>query len=733
MYEQEENIYESHLRESQNVVLAFFDSSGHVESNGVGKSIALPSADDSIGGTYRKESGANIIDPVSGGVFVDPDNPTSVGTESMWTSHELTFITGVDPANTSDFQQTHGLSTSNSTACASIDDDNLVTPSCMELVPSFVKNGELVPFEGPFESMDTGYGSETLVNITGTDVNWQFLPGVAGVAVQGLALFVVDRDLHFRDYVPCHEMAMDEKISNVLSLSYETSEVPVVYHRAIRSISSSDTVGYYDFSSQGLDFDDLENRNVLACPWVEVDGKKVFYSVAAESHGFYGSSSYDEYYSLHIGDNDPYGWDNIADEEIVDIHVLDNGDVIMLGNTTGSLIEPTGGNQDIFIAKFDRQGGLLWAKQFGDTTMGAAADGIDEATALAVDSAGDIYIAGFTNGNFGTSNLGNYDPIVIKLTPSGNFYGGFDSDGILQVGDADTEQARAIVIHSGNKPCIAGITQGDWPTGSWVDGNEGFIYCMNDDGSVDWLEDFRTSGEVHIDALAVDSGSNIIAAGETSASLYESSAGGYDVFAVKRTSTGSVLWDSQMGNTNIGSGASSNELVTSVAIDSNDHVYIAGTTAGSFSGTFAGGGTDIFIVKVDSSTGNFLDSTQINNNVALFDASGGDSVSDIVIDNSNNVFITGYTTSNLFDTNGGFYDVFVAKFQSDLTLSWGMQEGATSYATTSDDDYGIAIALDYQGNLIVGGQTDGDLFDTSTLNDAILLIFDSDGYLYDFY
>ena len=81
-------------------------------------------------------------------------------------------------------------------------------------------------------------------------------------------------------------------------------------------------------------------------------------------------------------------------------------------------------NGELFVAKYDPAGNQVWLKQYGGSSF-------DEGTAIALDSAGNLYITGDVNRgavspgsfNFGGINLsiaGNADIVIAKLDSSGN-------------------------------------------------------------------------------------------------------------------------------------------------------------------------------------------------------------------------------------------------------------------------------------------------------------------------
>jgi hypothetical protein len=65
------------------------------------------------------------------------------------------------------------------------------------------------------------------------------------------------------------------------------------------------------------------------------------------------------------------------------------------------------------LAKYDREGTLVWGKQFG-TPHDDLGDG-----GAATDSLGNVYVLRSTRGNFGEENLGNYDVYLSKFNADG--------------------------------------------------------------------------------------------------------------------------------------------------------------------------------------------------------------------------------------------------------------------------------------------------------------------------
>jgi len=99
--------------------------------------------------------------------------------------------------------------------------------------------------------------------------------------------------------------------------------------------------------------------------------------------------------------------------EVMAIAAGASGTVYLTGYFTQSLNgQNAAGGRDAFLAKLD-QGTVSWLQPLGSGAN-------DHATSVAIDSAGDIYIAGTTGGGLsGETNSGAEDAFVAKYSPSG--------------------------------------------------------------------------------------------------------------------------------------------------------------------------------------------------------------------------------------------------------------------------------------------------------------------------
>ncbi len=84
------------------------------------------------------------------------------------------------------------------------------------------------------------------------------------------------------------------------------------------------------------------------------------------------------------------------------------GDVFIIGDTEGDLSGVNAGERDVFLAKYDSTGNLLWTQQLG-TSSGESTRCVD------VDGTGNVYITGATAGSLGGTFAGGYsDAFLVK-------------------------------------------------------------------------------------------------------------------------------------------------------------------------------------------------------------------------------------------------------------------------------------------------------------------------------
>ncbi len=353
------------------------------------------------------------------------------------------------------------------------------------------------------------------------------------------------------------------------------------------------------------------------------------------------------------------------------------------------------GQKDIFIAKYDKAGNLLWVKQVG---------GIEDdiARGIVTDAAGNSYVTGnFSKSiKFGTDSLdaSNGSIFITKIDSSGNF---------LWVKQAGGSEVGA--------NCGFSITLSEigycFVTGQFRGVAKFDNFQLTDKGYTDiFVAKYDVSGNcqwvTQVGGFMSDCGLSI-AVDEQG----QSYVGGYfhtgsinqiaDIFLGKFDVNGNLVWKKNIGNQNWSIAAKG------VSVDLNGDVVITGNFFTSYSNPIptsfdqfpliGKGGNDIFVAKYDKD-GNCLWAK----NFGGVNADYGDN---ILADDERNYFLTG--TGNISSSIGGF---FVAKFTTTGDTIW-IKRGATQGSGSSK------IALDKNSDLRMIGE-----FNADTYFDAIKVI-----------
>ena len=362
----------------------------------------------------------------------------------------------------------------------------------------------------------------------------------------------------------------------------------------------------------------------------------------------------------------------------------------VFGNT--SLIAYGNESYDIFIAKYDSAGNLIWVKQAGS-------DDYDEGLSITTDNLDNFYVTGYFKG---TAAFGG-----ASLTSSGErdiFIGKYDSSGNLiwvkQAGGSGDDEGSSITTDNANNVLV---------TGSFVDitafennamtsngSSDIFIAKYDSSGNLLWV---KQAGGPSFDrgySVTTDNSDNFYvtgyfkgtaAFGDTSITTY----GDRDVFIAKYDSSGNLLWIKQ-------GGGSYWDYGYSLTTDYLNNVYITGSFFESavFDGTSltSAGHNDIFIAKYDSS-----------GNLIWVKQAGGTSYDrgkSIIADNSGNIYLTGHfktntTFENTFFSAYGQYDIFIARYDSNGNLIWVKQAGGDDY------DEGCSITRGNDNSIYVTG------------------------------
>ncbi|QSV64486.1 MAG: hypothetical protein HEQ26_18790 [Dolichospermum sp. DL01] len=341
-----------------------------------------------------------------------------------------------------------------------------------------------------------------------------------------------------------------------------------------------------------------------------------------------------------------------------------------------------------------------WPVQFG--TFGQ-----EQNSGVSNDSVGSVFAAGFTTGAFaGNTNAGNYDGYITKYNTDGS------PAWIKQFGTSGTDYALGTGNDNAGNVYAAGYTNGAFTGATNLGSNDGFITKYTAAGTLAWVKQFGTAADDTSVGISVDSNGNSYVIGKTYGAFAGNvTQGAYDAYIAKYDTNGTQTWIKQFGT-------NQDDEAIGVSLDSNDNIYVLGSTAGAFAGNTNVSGLDVFVSKYNSS------GTQAW--VKQLGSSGNNyaNINGISTDSTGNVFITGYTDGTFSgNTSLGSYDGFVAKYSSTGTLDWVQQFGTTS------EDYSIASKTDSAGNTYVAGWTSGQLTGNTALGgyDGFLAKYNTSG------
>lgn len=319
-----------------------------------------------------------------------------------------------------------------------------------------------------------------------------------------------------------------------------------------------------------------------------------------------------------------------AEDKSVAIAVDASGNLIVVGNTDGSLDDISPPGKSIFVAKLNPAGEQLWLRQFTNTN-------IEYSRALVVDGV-NIIISGISFTSPDSSGLSSQSIFVMKLDTDGQeiWHQRLDS--------GEPNHNTSITADIEGNIYAAGSTYGN------LDGfNQGysdaFIAKYDAEGNLLWLRQFGTAFEDGIASIKIDANDDLIIAGITGGNLATGNSGAFDIFVAKYDTDGNRIWLDQIGTPE-------NDFVKDLAISPSGNIMLTGETFSHFGGDNRGG-DDVFIARY-STSGDLLWLDQ-------FGTPGNDTSAGIAVDTLGYSVIIGNTNNALAGENIGDWDVFILK------------------------------------------------------------------------
>jgi len=334
-----------------------------------------------------------------------------------------------------------------------------------------------------------------------------------------------------------------------------------------------------------------------------------------------------------------------------------------------------GGFYHIVTVKYNSSGVRQWIAKFTNGNLWN-----NEGVAVQVDSAGNVYVSGTTR-----LSAGQFDIILIK----------YNSNGVQQwlkqfngTGSFDDFVTGSVLDGKGNI-YLSGYSFG---TGS---GYDYLLLKYNSAGTLIWSRTWNgpSNSDDYARGISLTSDGKIILSGSSYSSVTRN-----DFVTIKYDTSGSVMW-----NRNYNAPASLDDVFSFLRLDPSDNVYITGKSKGT------GIGNDYATVKYNSS-GTLqwsmrYDGPSANDDIPV----------SLDIDNSGNVYVTGYSFSS-----SSLQDYLTVKYNSG-----GAQQWVKNYNGVSNfHDRGVDIKTDASGFIYVTGRSQKISDGTS---DVVTLKYNSSG------
>ena len=380
------------------------------------------------------------------------------------------------------------------------------------------------------------------------------------------------------------------------------------------------------------------------------------------------------------------------DDEANDIINTSDGGFMVIGSSTSSdgLIQNKMGlESDIILMKFDSDKSIEWVKNYGGSK--------DDRGQSVVEVSGIGYaLLGYSMSNDGdaSNNEGFHDNWVILIDSKGDiiweksygFSGHDHAYNIIKTKDGN-------LFFNGFLDVTASRGLGSTKkVGKSIKHGVGEFWCHKIDlgGNILWRKYFGgTNNDRSYDSVETSDGDFLIVGSSESNDIDISSPkGSYDIWVIKLSSNGDLLWERSFGG-------SKYETANSIIQSADKKIHILGSTLSNDKNiSFQMGSSDFWLLTIDSD-GNLLSEQ-------TFGGSNFDKGKKIEIDSKDNLWLTGYSRSIDFDlsSNKGKNDAVLIQLSKNRILKEIFEIGAEG------EDIANSLIHFNENEIIVAGYSD---------------------------
>ena len=423
-----------------------------------------------------------------------------------------------------------------------------------------------------------------------------------------------------------------------------------------------------------------------------------FSSTATFSGQSIGSKGMDDMFLAKYNSNGDLTWIKTAGgagpETGAGVAVDKNNNIFITGSFNYTLdfgtqqLVNNGNSYDIFLAKYNKDGNLLWAKKAGGT-------GADMSYGITIDNQGNVIIVGVLQGT------GSFDTITLSSKVSYNhfFVAKYDNNGHVLFAESfggRMNTAKCVATDNNDNIIVAGGYRDTLILGGKTHIAKGnsdpFLIKLNSNGNELWSSTPSGAGNSdQFNGVCTDNNGNIYLAGTFANTLdfetgYIDYEGGVDAFYCKFDSNGVFKWVRGIGGTDF-------DQALSIHCN-NQNIFVTG-----FTKVIPSQGCDVFVLKSDL----IAFSSEMMVNGDIFDDYGRA----VCADRNGNFFVTGEFNQTIkFDSttlSGQSFEMFVAKYgfakpPSIIILLQPQSEWKCVGNTVTFNISAIGKNLDYQWN-----------------------------------